>query len=143
MGLFSWKKRLIGSNHGDVPIGGPWKLLMTKQVPAYQECLNKIFVILFIETRSIEQEYTESEAKQCNRIMEEYKASDDLLFLYVQSLVELYLWADPVIRQLHKKHWVKVVTGYRDKTDLFLMVETDFFPPPANVIADVYEKYCK
>ena len=120
MGIFSGKK-IITKDSKIESIGGPWKHMTIKQVNAYQECLNKVFEIIRIETRKAEQEYSVAEIELLNVVMDEYKVSHDLLFLYVQTMVELYLLADSVIRKRHRNHWVKAVTGYRDKDDMALI----------------------
>lgn len=121
---------------------GVYRYMRKKEVNLYQEYLNKIFDVLNIEEKDYGYQWTKEDGDKILEITQEAKEKYNLNFLYFQTMLEQYVDADRMIRQLHKENWVRTVTGYDLPLEL-QSFEDDFFPDAYSIFSDVVERFCE
>jgi hypothetical protein len=140
------KKPLAGKKELAVPTDsidprGIWRHMRSSQVDIYQNCLNEIFMAIDVDKKSGgTNPFTEREGDSIMKIANQYIDKSGIWFLYIETMLELYIDADSMIRQIHKSHWVKKVTGY-DLPPHMSFYENDFFPQPSIVMEDVKRRF--
>lgn len=117
--------------------GGIWSQMSYGRVDTYQKYLDELFNTLDIENLGAGYQWTKEDGDVITDIARRAHKKDGLSFLYIQTLIELYLDADRMVRQLHKDKWVRTVTG----TDELPMWDRNFFPDPFPVMKSVKERF--
>ena len=80
--------------------------------------------------------------KKIAEIAKEADKKYGLHFIYLQTMLEQYLDADSMIRQLHRQNWARTVTGFEKPVEL-PSFQDDFFPDAQTIFQSVQERFFK
>ena len=121
---------------------GIFRYIKKSQIDSYQDCLEKIFNSLDIDSKRYGYQWTETDGKKIAEIAKEADKKYGLHFIYLQTMLEQYLDADSMIRQLHRQNWVRTVTGFEKPIELSSF-QDDFFPDAQTIFQSVRERFFK
>ncbi len=115
--MFGRKKRVADPFYMDI---------QEEQVSLYQGHLDRLVGMIDIENIrrwAMSTEYDREALERDDRLLEKVcckeAASHGLSPVYLQIMINQYLFADPDVREPHLETWVETVVYSRDKADFF------------------------
>ncbi len=103
-----------------------YKGINEEQIPLYQKYLDEVFPLIDIDNYTLwskSKEHNRDRLKQDRQLMEkvfcEEAASHGLSPVYLQIMVNQYVFADPWSRERYRSIWAETVVYNQEKIDFF------------------------
>jgi hypothetical protein len=119
---------------------GAFRYIGKSQLDLYQRYMNRLFTALDIEKMHAGYQWAEQDGDTIFSITEKAHQKHGLLFLYFQTMLEQYLDADSLLRQLHRNCWVRTVTRCEKPIEL-TMFSDNFFPEALPIMLNVKKRF--